>query len=104
MRTSVTLTAPNPEALRHRDLWVVASKSGRELPWTVVGALNGETLARLVFDQFRRAGALCAIIPPTDAGVIAVPRGAMHARARVSYVARPTQPIEVWDDGKRLTP
>lgn len=101
--TAITLAAmEGPEALRHEDLWTVATKSGRERPWTMVAALNGEHLARLVFEQFRTSGALCAIIPPTDAGVIAVPKGAMHARARVSYVARQTQPVELWNDGKRV--
>lgn len=98
--TLVTAALDGPESLRHRDLWVVAVKSGRELPWTIAGALNGETLARLVFEPFRTAGALCAIIPPVDAGVRAVTKGIMHARARVSYLARPTQPVEVWDDGR----
>lgn len=100
--TLAVATPEDPAVLRHADLWVVATKSGRDRPWVLVGAIHGETNARVLFDAFRTAGAHCAIVPPVDAGVYAKTNSVMHARARVTYVARPTRAVEVWDDGKHI--
>lgn len=106
--TTITLTAAEgPEALRHERMWVVATKTGRENPWTLVTVTNGEANARLVFDAFKAAGARIALVPPTIDREFSVRTNASAGSGdrewhHVKYVATPTRPVEMWDDGKRV--
>lgn len=107
--TTVTLAVPgDPEDLRHDTLWVVATKSGRERPWTLVAATLGETPARVVLEPYRANGALCALVPSRDSGgTFAVRTNASAGSVdrewhRVRYAPQAPRPIEVWDEGKRV--
>jgi len=106
--TTITLTTTEgPEALRHERMWVVATKTGRENPWTLVTVANGEANARLVFEAFKASGARVALVPPTIDREFAVRTNASAGSVdrewhHVKYVATPTRPVEMWDDCKQV--
>jgi len=105
--TSVVVASSlGPASMRHQELWIVATKSGRERPWTTVVAANSESNARRILDPYREAGARVALVPPHNSGgLIALREGAgCHRQGRPAhYVERPALPVEEWDDGRRVT-
>jgi len=103
--TTIQTSAAAPEEFRHESLWIVATKTMRSGPWTLVTAANGEHNARMIFDALNSTDAHVALIPSLASGGFNAVRSVdeeTDEEGDAAYRARAPKEIEVWDNRHRV--